>query len=912
MAKNKKLNIKKIEDGIKKIITTLKEESFIEEFLSLYEIPKASITRAKTKVREGNDFTIKNKIFYRAVEGDVVLAIDNIEQEIINHNSKPRYIITTDFSSMAAIDTKTRETLNIALAELPANADFFLAWNGIEKADDQVENPADRKAAERFARLYDVIAKDNPNADEHAFNMFLIRTLFLLFSEDTGIIPKASFTNVLKTRTSENANNMNDVISELFEILDTPQSNRKGKANWLLEFPYVNGKLFGEKHIPLTFSKESRRLLIEAGELLNWQDINPDILGAMIQSVASAEDRHVSGMHYTSVPNIMKVISPLFLDNLTEEYDKLVERYEAIDQSNITRTTPTKKEQGIISDIEALLERMSKIKFLDPASGSGNFLIIAYKEMRRLEIELLLLKQKAVLRDFLPISQISLNQFSGIELDDFAHEVARLSLWIAEHQMNEEMVAKIPSANPALLPLKDAGNIVQGNALRLDWNTVVPHEKDDEVYVMGNPPYIGSDKLKDDQKKDLDIVFNDLKRPKMDYISGWFYLGAKLIHNKERSKIAFVSTNSINQGSQVYKVWTKIFKFDLEIFFAYPSFKWNNSAKNNAKVIVSIIGLAPIGSKSEKYLYTNGNVKLVDNINAYLTDGSNVIVKNSRTSLSDFPNLVVGSRPNDNQCLIIENDVYLEEVQRDSRLIECTRKYVGGKQFTNDTFRYCIWLPTHSDYDKYRNIPFVEERVSKLKNLRLQKMDETSDEKKKLKYRELANNSYKFQNIRDEESIGWFIPQATSGTREYIPMGFIDEKSVIADPNFIIYNPTNWLPALLMSRMHMVWLNAVSGKLKDDYRYSVELVYNTFPIKNLSTQRKNEMSRVMLEILDLREYEGGTLAELYNKETMPESLRKKHEELDGIVDRAYRQKPFESDEERLSVLLKLYQEMTNE
>ena len=330
------------------------------------------------------------------------------------------------------------------------------------------------------------------------------------------------------------------------------------------------------------------------------------------------------------------------------------------------------------------------------------------------------------------------------------------------------------------------------------------------------------------------------------------------------------------------------------------------------EVIVSIIGLAPIGSKSEKYLYTNGNVKLVDNINAYLTDGSNVIVKNSRTSLSDFPNLVVGSRPNDNQCLIIENDVYLEEVQRDSRLIECTRKYVGGKQFTNDTFRYCIWLPTHSDYDKYRNIPFVEERVSKLKNLRLQKMDETSDEKKKLKYRELANNSYKFQNIRDEESIGWFIPQATSGTREYIPMGFIDEKSVIADPNFIIYNPTNWLPALLMSRMHMVWLNAVSGKLKDDYRYSVELVYNTFPIKNLSTQRKNEMSHVMLEILDLREYEGGTLAELYNKEKMPESLRKKHEELDGIVDRAYRQKPFESDEERLSVLLKLYQEMTNE
>lgn len=658
MAKNKKLNITEIEDGIKEIVTNLQEESFIEEFLSLYEIPKASITRAKTKVREGNDFTIKNKIFYRPVEGDVVLAIDNIEQEIINQNSKPRYIITTDFSDIAAIDTKTRETLNISLAELPANADFFLAWNGIEKADCQGENPADRKAAERFARLYDVIAKDNPTADEHAFNMFLIRTLFLLFSEDTGIIPKGSFTNVLKTRTSENANNMNDIISELFEILDTPQPNRNNKANWLLEFPYVNGKLFSKKHIPLIFSKESRRLLIEAGELLNWQDINPDILGAMIQSVASAEDRHVSGMHYTSVPNIMKVISPLFLDDLTKEYDKLVERYEAINQRDITRTTPTKKEQAIISDIDDLLERMSKIKFLDPASGSGNFLIIAYKEMRRLEIELLLLKQKAVLRDFLPISQISLNQFNGIEIDDFAHEVAHLSLWIAEHQMNEEMVSKIPSANPVLLPLKDTGNIFQGNALQTDWNAVVPHEKDDEIYVMGNPPYIGAKKQNLKQKEELKRALDGNKQyKKIDYIAAWFYLGAKYISECSVAKLAFVTTNSISQGEQVSMIWPSVFDY-AQIIFAYTSFKWSNSAKNNAGVTVSIIGLSSKDNTDKKFLYTDVGKKEVNNIAPYLTEADNIIISSRTTSISGFPKAYLGSLPLDGGNFILSTDEF--------------------------------------------------------------------------------------------------------------------------------------------------------------------------------------------------------------------------------------------------------------
>lgn len=507
MAKNKVLSITEIEDGLKKLILNNSDQEFITAFLGFYDIPKTSITRALAKFNQGEPFVIKNKIRYEEIEGDVVVSIDAIQHEIQDQKSKPRYIMVNNFSNIAAIDTKTGETLNVPISELPANADFFLAWNGIEKADYQAENPADRKAAERFAKLYDVVAKDNPNADEHAFNLFLIRVLFLLFAEDTGIMNKGSFTNVLKTRTLEDGSNFNTVIKELFEILDVNELARGGRESWLLEFPYVNGKLFGEPHVDLNFSKLSRDLLIEAGELLNWNEINPDILGAMIQSVASAEDRHVAGMHYTSVPNIMKVIKPLFLDELNDVFENLKAKYEDNELKDITEKTRKENKKAIVGDLHALITRISNIKFLDPASGSGNFLIIAYKEIRRLEIKILQLLEEIETDGNMPLSSIHLGNFNGIELDDFAHEVAKLSLWIAEHQMNKELEEALPGTIAELLPLKDAGNIVCGNSLRIDWNEVVSCSESSEVYVMGNPPYLGA-KLQD---KPGDLSIKGLK-----------------------------------------------------------------------------------------------------------------------------------------------------------------------------------------------------------------------------------------------------------------------------------------------------------------------------------------------------------------------------------------------------------------
>ncbi|MER2226339.1 MAG: DNA methyltransferase [Carnobacterium sp.] len=914
MAKIKKLNITEIEDGLKRVVTNIKDETFIEEFLSFYEIPKTSITRANKKLLGGKDFTIKNKLFYRKVTDDVVLAVDTIEQEIFQEKSQPRYIIATNSHQLAAVDTKTRATLHISIEELPSNADFFLAWNGIEKADYQAESPADRKAAERFAKLYDVVARDNPIADEHAFNLFLIRTLFLLFAEDTGIMSKGAFINVLRTRTNEDGSNFNSVIKELFEILDISTLNRKNKAEWLLEFPYVNGKLFGEPHVNLIFSKKSRELLIEAGELLNWNEINPDILGAMIQSVASEEDRLVTGMHYTSVPNIMKVINPLFLSELNGIFDDLKSRYEENIIKYVTEKTRKDNNQEITKKLNQLLERISKIKFLDPACGSGNFLIISYKEIRRLEIKILLLLDEIQGLDTMPISNIHLNNFSGIELDDFAHEVARLSLWIAEHQMNEELKNKLPGGIANLLPLKHAGNIIQGNAIHIKWSNVLNINKDEEIYIMGNPPYIGAKKQTTEQKLDLKFALdgND-KYKKIDYIASWFNLGAKFISCFKKCKLAFVTTNSITQGEQVSMIWPSILE-NAQINFAYTSFKWTNSAKNNAGVTVAIIGLSSKCIKEEKYIFGEANKINARNISPYLTDGEDIVVSSKNNSISSSPNAFLGSLPLDGGHLILDENqhkIILDEYPEISKLI---KKYIGSTEFINQSKRFVIWMdePLYLEFEKH---PFIYDRVEKVKESRLNGGQSA---------RGAIERSYEFfTKIQREKAIEEYnkefssemltiiIPKVSSENRLYVPMGFVGEDTVVSDLAIAIYNAPMWLLGILQSRMHMVWLRSIGGKFKTDYRYSVRLVYNTFPLQNLSTQRKNEIERIVLEILDLREYEGGTLADLYNRDTMPESLRKKHEELDGIVDRSYRQKGFENDEERLAVLLNLYQEMTN-
>lgn len=548
--------ITEIEDEISNIIEKNDKDSFIYDFLGVYDIPKATITKLKKGINNLADVAgevyLKNKLYYKQTDKDLMQSFTDVKAKVDELGTKPRYIFVTNFKEVLAYDTKTDNTLSIPFERLPQKFEFFLAWNGIEKADFDKENPADIRAAERFAKLYDVIVKDNPNATRKGLNLFLIRVLFCLFAEDTDIFEKNLFTNRLKELTRLDGSDLDNFIGQLFSVLDVRKEDRPvDTPSWLADFPYVDGDLFKDPHESLKFTVKSRKLIIDAGEKLEWDQINPDILGSMLQAVASEDSRSHLGMHYTSVPNIMKVIKPLFLDELRNEFDK---------------------RKGSYKKLQHLYERIGKIKFMDPACGSGNFLIVTYKQLRQLEIDILKEQNKILAEEgsgkaMMYLPSVTLDQFYGIEIDDFACDTTRLSLWIAEHQMNIKLRDEINNAVRPTLPLQHAGAIVCGNALRLDWEKILPHKKEDEVYLFGNPPYLGSKRQNKEQKEDLKIASHNLKKYKsLDYIAGWFIKGSDFVTNS-KANIGFVSTNSICEGEQVNILWNYIFKKNVNISF---------------------------------------------------------------------------------------------------------------------------------------------------------------------------------------------------------------------------------------------------------------------------------------------------------------------------------------------------------
>ena len=619
----------------------------------------------------------------------------------------------------------------------------------------------------------------------------------------------------------------------------------------------------------------------------------------------------------------MKVIKPLFLDNLRAAFTELEERADYYIGGGDFREEHRRKElRQILPKLEELLTRMASIKFLDPACGSGNFLIITYKELRRLEINILVkqreirdsLNEKAVYQGALiaDASKISLSQFSGIELDDFAHEVARLSLYIAEHQMNVEMEEALADVHPRLLPLREAGNIVCGNALRIDWETVLNAKSDDEVYIFGNPPYIGSKKMTLEQKKELEnVICSEISSKKLDYISGWFYKATHLIYGKN-AQYAFVTTNSINQGEQVSILWNVLLRYG-QISFAYQSFKWNNSAAHNAGVTVTIIGFSNKNDK-KRIIYSDKGESYGKNINPYLTFADDIIVSNHNDSdkLNNFPKIVFGNMPR-SKYLILTNDDKNKLVQRYPETEVYFKKYIGADEYINGNFRYTIWI----DQDEYTKLNKIQEFHQLFENVRQERLNS-----KAAGTRETASTPWKFVQRGEwddmfskgkiEGKFQLLVPAVTSEDRDYIPMGFVGDDTIISNRCYIVYDTPIWLLGCLVSKMHIKWFQAVGGKLETRYSYSAGLVYNTFPIPELSDARKNMLEEAVFEMLDVREEEGGTLAELYGGANKPmnDRLRQAHEKIDGIVERAYQQKPFESDEERLSVLLNLYKEMT--
>lgn len=889
--------ITEIEDQIFKIVDKKNYDNFIYDFLSVYDIPKATITKLKKGINNLSDVAgevyLKNKLYYKQTDKDLMQSFTDVKAKVDELGTKPRYIFVTNFKEVLAYDTKTDDTLSIPFERLPQKFEFFLAWNGIEKADFDKENPADIRAAERFAKLYDVIVKDNPNATRKGLNLFLIRVLFCLFAEDTDIFEKNLFTTRLKELTKLDGSDLNSFIGQLFSVLDVRKEDRPvDTPSWLADFPYVDGDLFKDQHESLKFTAKSRKLIIDAGEKLEWDQINPDILGSMLQAVASEDSRSHLGMHYTSVPNIMKVIKPLFLDDLRNEFEKSKGNYKKLQQ---------------------LYDRIGKIKFMDPACGSGNFLIVTYKQLRQLEIDILkeqnrILAEEGSGKAMMYLPSVTLDQFYGIEIDDFACDTTRLSLWIAEHQMNIKLRDEINNAVRPTLPLQHAGAIVCGNALRLDWEKILPHKKDDEVYLFGNPPYLGAKKQNKIQRKEIEDIFSNIKGCKiLDYISGWFMKAARFISDMKIAQYSFVSTNSLVQGEQVSILWPIINKYNVVINAAYKDFIWSNNAKNNAAVYVVIIQLSTKESeKKNKPLYYGESKKYVQNISNYLTPGKNVIVYKSRKPISDLPEIAFGSMPNDGGGLIFSKNEYEKAIVQYPILTKYFKKFIGAKEFINGYTRYTLWL-NQSTYQNIMNNPVVKNRIEITRKHRLNSKAKAT--------RQLADIPYRFSSVHEPTSSTIIVPSAFSGNRIYIPAGIVGRDTVISNLAYAIYNAPIWVLGLIESKLHIIWLSAVGGRLKKDYRYSAGLVYNTFPVPEISTRRKNEIEQLTLNILDIREEEGGTLADLYgsplakkNPKPMNPRLLKAHQELDEVVDRAYKSSGFKDDNDRLALLLDMYSE----
>lgn len=867
--------------------------------------------------KDGRTVIVKNLVAYRALpagadHNKLHNEVEAMRRDPNTVRHSPRLYIASDGRNIAGCDPKNNDIYENTIGLMQRDFDFFFPLAGIEKIEPTEEAEADVKSAELMAKLFDDIRRynDTDSPDKvRALNVFMSRLLFCFFAEDTRLFATdGMFTNAIKTHTAEDGSDLSEFISRAFEAMSTnDETERSGMSDVYRAFPYVNGGLFSERTPVPVLSRRARRLIINCGEY-DWRNINPDIFGSMIQAVVMPEQRAGLGMHYTSVTNIDKAIRPLFLDALEEEFEaachetrRQMAQYEVKRQGGMKqRKTP----DHCVYRLRALLARLSYIRFFDPACGSGNFLIITYKRLRQLEIRIWQAMLDIAGIAELPFSSIALTQFYGIEIDDYACYTATLSLWLAEHQMNV-MFNDAFGVQPETLPLKPSGHIICGNACRMDWNEVCPHSQNDEVYIMGNPPYLGSKLQNAAQKEDMLTAMKGTDAAKtVDYICAWFWKGALYIKGT-RAKYAFVTTNSISQGEQVEMLWKPIFDLGLEIFFARTSFKWSNNAKYNAAVTVAVIGVAE-KSDAKKRLFNEAqmNEKKVRSINPYLAEGENLFVTKSHKIPLGYPKAEFGCMPYDNGHLI------LDEYEKENIINEYPdaevfiKQFMGSQEFIQDRKRYCLWI---DDADKAvaETIKPIKERIEKTYHFRLYESKDGAS---------LAERPHQFREhyeITATSKDKILIPSVSSERREYIPIGYVNKDTIISNLAFAVYNAELWLFALLTSKMHNIWVRAVGGRLGTGLRYSSTLCYNTFPFPKLNAEQKAELANLAQEIINIRnENYGMNLGEMYNPESMPDKLRHVHKALDLAVERCYRAEPFASDKERLEHLFNLYVKQT--
>lgn len=825
--------------------------------------------------------------------------------------AKAKFILATDGETLEAEELATGETIASAYPDLAQHFGFFLPLAGISTIKEIKDNPIDVRATGRLNKLYVELLKENPEwateARRHDMNHFMARLIFCFFAEDTDIFNgRGLFTSTVDQMSERDGSNTHKVIETLFRAMniDLPLRAAARLPGWADAFPYVNGGLFSDSTDVPRFTRIARSYLLRAGEL-NWRDINPDIFGSMIQAVADDDERGALGMHYTSVPNILKVLNPLFLDDL---------RAQLVAAGDNPRM------------LLNLRKRMARIRVFDPACGSGNFLVIAYKEMRAIEAEI-----NRCRGEELNASEIPIENFRGIELRDFPAEIARLALVIAQFQSDVRYRGPLV-ARSVFLPLKKENWIICGNALRLDWLNICPPTSstvklvsDDlfstpldqteidfaneggETYICGNPPYAGLSSQAESQKDDLQRLFENVNEywKSLDYVMGWFWKAHRYIKGRA-AKAAFVSTNSICQGQLVPMFWPSILGDSTRIFFAHSSFKWRNLAANNAGVMVVIVGITSDQGRNARLFDVSGQDQIIEKIvpiiNAYIVPGPNVYVDAATRPLTFVPTMFWGNKPTDGGNLILAAHEAREFMRAEPEVAEFLRPLYGSEEFIHATPRVCIWV-TSDNKDKAYAVPRLSERFEKVRQFRANsKAKET---------RPASAYPHRFRQIQGEPgNCSIIIPIHSSESREYLPVGLLPIGSIVSNAAFALYDAPLWSMALIASRLHLVWVATVCGKIKTDYRYSNTLGWNTFPVPLLTEQNKADLTRCAENILLAREmHYPATIADLYDPEAMPENLRHAHEQNDETLERIYIGRRFRNDTERLEKLFEMYTHM---
>ncbi|MBL0309968.1 MAG: class I SAM-dependent DNA methyltransferase [Bacteroidetes bacterium] len=851
----------------------------------------------------------------------------------------PKYILTCDFQTFRLKDLEEGTTVEFVLKNLVKNVQHFHFIAGYQKRIFKEQDPANIKAAELMGKLHDRLKEIG--YEGHPLEVYLVRLLFCLFAEDTTIFNKQQFQDFLEQRTNEDGSDLASKLQELFQVLNTPREQRfKNLDEQLADFPYVNGKLFEEALPMASFDSKMRQALLDCC-YLDWSKISPAIFGSMFQSVMNPKERRNLGAHYTSEKNILKLIKPLFLDELWAEFEKV-------------NHDPTK--------LTHLHNKIASLRFLDPACGCGNFLIITYRELRLLELKIIQTLQKLNLRihqmEFLDVSlffKVNVDKFYGIEYEEFPSRIAEVAMWLIDHQMN--MLCSMETGEKLFrIPLVKSAKIVQGNALQIDWNSLLTEENTIEIdardaeiivrhqvkepslkygkvklvvehykivdefstitpdttfnYILGNPPFIGSKLMTAEHRAD---VVNEAENISgsgvLDYVTGWYFKAAKYIQGKN-IKAAFVSTNSIVQGEQTSILWGQLLnKYNIKIHFAHRTFKWSNEAKGNAAVYCVIIGFANFDTPLKR-LFEYDDIKgepheiIAKNINPYLVDAKSLLVDKKSNPICKVPGMSFGNMPLDGGNLLLSDEEKNEFLLKEPKAAKYIKPLISAYEFLNGENRWCLWLENVEPHE-LKSMPEVLKRVDAVRKFRLASVAPSTQK--------FAATPALFRD-RNQPTTYILIPSTSSENRMYIPMGFFTKKSIASNSCHIVPSANLYHFGVLMSVMHMAWVKTVCGRLKSDFRYSKDIVYNNYPWPlNPTDKQTKAIEAAAQKVLDARLlFPNSSLADLYDPLTMPPALVKAHNELDKAVDLAYRPQAFLTEAKRMEFLFELYEQYTKD